>query len=471
MRIFRRKHRAADGSQVEAPTWWVRFSVRGRAFEESLRTRDRRAAELLAGELVRKAERRAAGLTDPFEEHRERPIAEHLNDFETTLRARGAGPKHLLDRMRCLGEFAGATHAKRIDDFNEGRASAWLDELRRGGKLSNRSINRRTSALMQFGRWCVKNRRTQFDPFVTLRLLNQDEDRHYERRALSPEEFGRLIDAALKDAEKGGRARALCYLLAAGTGLRRGELERLTWDHLDLEVGRAIVSAASAKARKEQVVELNANLLATLRTLRPTAPAADARVLPPGAIPRGDKMREDLERAKIPHWRPVEPADATDGADKKPKAERDGATVAAAPAKDPALKSDLVVDLHSLRRSFITWLSQTGTHPKTTQSLARHSTIDLTMNVYSDVRVVDQRAAVDRLPIPALEPVAPLSPILPLVQRPLPGTVCTSLPDDEEDWFETDSATDAEDCVGSGVSDGTPGRTRTSDLRFRKPLL
>jgi integrase len=57
-----------------------------------------------------------------------------------------------------------------------------------------------------------------------------------------------------------------------------------------------------------------------------------------------------------------------------------------------------VVDFHALRQTFITNLSRAGVSPKMAQSLARHSDINLTMNVYTMVNVSDQAAAVESLP-------------------------------------------------------------------------
>ncbi len=46
-------------------------------------------------------------------------------------------------------------------------------------------------------------------------------------------------------------------------------------------------------------------------------------------------------------------------------------------------ESGHVIDFHALRHTFITNLARGGVHPKTAQSLARHSTITLTMDRYS----------------------------------------------------------------------------------------
>jgi integrase len=60
------------------------------------------------------------------------------------------------------------------------------------------------------------------------------------------------------------------------------------------------------------------------------------------------------------------------------------------------------VDFHSLRTTFVTWLAMTGAHPRSAQALARHGSIDLTMNVYTDLRLVDLKGTVERLPLPAV---------------------------------------------------------------------
>jgi integrase len=55
-------------------------------------------------------------------------------------------------------------------------------------------------------------------------------------------------------------------------------------------------------------------------------------------------------------------------------------------------------DFHALRKTFITNLSPAGVSPKTAQLLARHSDINLTMNTYTMLGVLDQAAAVEALP-------------------------------------------------------------------------
>lgn len=55
-------------------------------------------------------------------------------------------------------------------------------------------------------------------------------------------------------------------------------------------------------------------------------------------------------------------------------------------------------DFHALRHTFITNLSRAGVNPKIAQSLARHSSIVLTMDHYTHLRVDEDRRALELLP-------------------------------------------------------------------------
>ncbi len=56
------------------------------------------------------------------------------------------------------------------------------------------------------------------------------------------------------------------------------------------------------------------------------------------------------------------------------------------------------IDVHALRHSFGTLLSKGGVAPRTAQAALRHSKIDLTMNLYTDPKLLDVHAALDSLP-------------------------------------------------------------------------
>ncbi len=57
-----------------------------------------------------------------------------------------------------------------------------------------------------------------------------------------------------------------------------------------------------------------------------------------------------------------------------------------------------VADFHALRHSFLTRLARSGLAPAVAKSLARHSTITLTMDHYTHTLIEDERSALARLP-------------------------------------------------------------------------
>ena len=56
------------------------------------------------------------------------------------------------------------------------------------------------------------------------------------------------------------------------------------------------------------------------------------------------------------------------------------------------------IDVHALRHTFGTMLSVAGVAPRVAQAAMRHSSIDLTMNAYTDPRLLDVQGAVESLP-------------------------------------------------------------------------
>src|SRR5262245_37802992 len=191
MRVFRRPFKAPDGTMREGKTYWAQYSVGGVRHYESTGSRDKRAAELIAHDRMRRAELARAGIKDPFGEAKAKAIAEHLTDFLTTIRARGVVEKYLAERRTHLETYFGSCGVKKADDLDLARASGWLHDLSRRG-LAARSVNARRAALVQFGRWLLRTRRVQFDALADLKPLNEEADRRRVRRALTPEEAGRL---------------------------------------------------------------------------------------------------------------------------------------------------------------------------------------------------------------------------------------------------------------------------------------
>jgi len=159
--------------------------------------------------------------------------------------------------------------------------------------------------------------------------------------------------------------RAMLYRLAAGTGFRLSELKSLTPRsfNLDADTPTVTVEAAYSKRRRQDVQPMRLDLAEVLRPFLATLDAEECiwAKVPSNMAPI---IRADLETAGI----------------------------------DPVDDAGRVIDFHSLRHTYITRLATAGVPPRVAQSLARHSTITLTMDRYSHVRLADESAALEALP-------------------------------------------------------------------------
>jgi hypothetical protein len=67
--------------KMKSKKWWGRLRHENGVERRVPLATDKTAALAMLNEMVKKVERRSAGLEDPFEEHRRTPLADHLTDF------------------------------------------------------------------------------------------------------------------------------------------------------------------------------------------------------------------------------------------------------------------------------------------------------------------------------------------------------------------------------------------------------
>ena len=220
------------GKRVKAQSrkWWGRFrDEHGDETRMPLAT-DKKAAQAMLVELVKKAERKAAGITDPLEDHRKRRLTKHLEDFLQYLRDKGNTRDYIVHTERhvklCLEKCGFAT----ISDISASRVQGFLGDLRRKG-LGVGTVNHYLRGMKMFTKWMVKDRRHRENVLEYLSFMNAETDRRRLRRPLSPEEFDTLIESTrkAKRVQKiAGEDRALLYIIACYTGFRRNEIASVT---------------------------------------------------------------------------------------------------------------------------------------------------------------------------------------------------------------------------------------------------
>ena len=388
-----------DRIVCESREWYVRLKhpATGEPLEWKAYT-DKTASQALEIELLAKLERGDVGIADPHEDHRKRPLAEHMDDFEAHLRGKGNTSDH-IDRtiQRCKTVF-GKIKASTIGDITPGRLEACLAELRRGG-LSVSSSNHYLRAVRNFTHWLVNDRRVAENPIAGLKVLKlSDADKRRRRRNLTGEELTVLIaathDSAAVFRGLGGKDRAVLYALAANTGLRASELASLTPESFDLAASTPTVRCLGGytKNREEAVLPLRSDVAATMQDYVSNVQAGER--LWPGSWAKS-RAGAAMIKADMDAARDAWIAEAGNGHEKEARQRSEFLKFLDA--------SGRYADFHGLRHTFISNLARSGVHPKMAQTLARHSTIDLTMNVYTHTVIGDLAQAVESLPAVTVE--------------------------------------------------------------------
>ena len=179
--------------------------------------------------------------------------------------------------------------------------------------------------------------------------------------------------------------RAMLYRLAAETGLRAGELASLTPMNFllaDMDKAAVKVSAAYSKHRRDDLVPLRRDFAQAVVAFLEGRPAD----VPLFTVPHrtADMLWSDLEMARQAWLKEARMP--------QEREEREKTYFCV-----PVDSSNHVVDFHALRHTFITRLARSGATPAVAKSLARHSTITLTMDHYTHTLIGDERAALDCL--------------------------------------------------------------------------
>jgi len=342
-----------------------------------------------------------------------RPIQEHVDAYNTHLAAVGVSEHHRKQTIARLETILNACGFNTLRDLAtepvEETLERWKSKApggRKKGGIGPRTRNTYLSSLQAFVAWCMRTRPRRLDtnPLEHIEKANEEEDIRKQRRALTEDEMIRLLQfakrrpihaakviargerkgqhvAELGDRyrtllERKGSERALIYKTLVLTGLRAGELRRLRWCDvmIDSPAGRdrrgqplfkIRLPASTTKAKRIQSLTLRADLAAELLAWRAeTKPRSTTDLVFHVPLDLIRRLKKDLAAAGIPY------------------SDDEGRTV----------------DVHALRHTKATWMAMAGVPIRKAQEEMRHSTITLTMKVYTDVRLLDDGEAVAALP-------------------------------------------------------------------------
>jgi len=413
-----------DGSDrivLTVGTYTAKFR-NGQGIVEEVATgcRDEVAARSILAQLERRSELVKSNVISAGEDaiacHQATMLTDHFAAYLTHQRAKQLNATRIANTESRLRRISNDCGLARLLDLTATALERWLFERQQEG-MSAGTRNAYREAWIGFGNWCVSTSRLQTNPMASLPKANVKTDCRRKRRAMTEAELARLLGAArrrpLLDAmtirsgpnkgkaiakisderkrrlESLGRERSLIYKTYLLTGLRKSELASITVGqvHIDETMSYLDLAAADEKNREGSQIPLRRDLAIELVDWieeKRQALGGDATIAihcqqsanlsadtPLFNIPTGILriLNRDLQLANIP------------------KVDERGRTI----------------DIHALRHTFGTHLSKAGVAPRTAQAAMRHSSIDLTMNVYTDPKLLDVQGAIDRLPEMALD--------------------------------------------------------------------
>lgn len=248
------------------------------------------------------------------------------------------------------------------------RAEKALRELQDQGR-AGKTLANYAEALGALCDWCVVRGYLDADPLQSLGAF--DTTPRSTRRAMTVAEIKRLLSACSPH-------RRLLLETAFLSGLRVRELRSLTRDHLDVELCGLQLDADWTKNRQSGFQPLPASLV---KRLDKFAESGEASRLYAERYRRRDTKLEAPENPLL--YVPIHTARDLDK------------DLAATGIQKYAPNGKL--DFHSCRVAYINLVIESGVTVKEAQTLARHSTPHLTMNVYGRVREARLSEAVEKV--------------------------------------------------------------------------
>lgn len=334
----------------------------------------------LAEELELQSRREREGLVDTGHRLRQaaatKPLSDHIEAYRQELLAKGGTARHAKHIAGAVRRLLDSASIHSVADLSPERVQSALGRMTAAGK-SPRTRNHALNALKAFARWLEDNNRIKDVPrgLLKIEIANEKIDRRRERRAASMEEIERLFAAAESGPDRhiygrtrskhskiviSGPHRATLYRLALGTGFRANELRSLRpeWFRLEGDEPGIFIPPEHTKNKKGAVQPITKELAAGLKAFVAQGEPGKPLLTVPDRT--AAMLRADLEAAGIPYE-----------------------------------VKGRVLDFHALRGSYITALVKRGVNVKIVQKLARHSTITLTLDLYTHLDDGDLRRAIE----------------------------------------------------------------------------
>lgn len=320
------------------------------------------------------------GLPVGAHETRALTLGEYLESWLSLCEGRSLRPATIASyRCAISSQIAPALGSVRLDrvlprDLNRFYLGLLRDGRKRGGGLSPRTVRYAHAILRKALGDAVRLGYVDLNPAASADPPSAVSARSSVFETWTPDELGRFLRESRK------HALYPAFHLAAATGLRRGEVLGLRWSDIDfegrqlqvvqtvIEVAHAIAISAPKTERSRRAVALDARTLGVLAAYRLAQSDAAA------AAPRNALLFSKQDGS------PLHPASFSYAFKR-----------AVAQAGMPNIR------FHDLRHGHATMALRAGVHPKVVSERLGHSTVSITLDVYSHAVPSLQRDAAEAI--------------------------------------------------------------------------
>jgi len=424
MRIYKDTYKNKDGETKKTKRWYIDFFDHLNHRHKLASFTDKKATRDLAGQIESLISCRASGgsltpelqkwltkvpdatkkkfvkwsLVDAQRVEGGKLLTAHLDDWKKSIIATGSTQKQAEQQH---------TRASRV--FTESGFVFWKDiqaskllviieslqKLQRtkngaykntGKPTSPRTKHHHLGACKQFARWMMADRRASDNLIEHLSMTGKIETQE-PRRALNIGEIEILFDYIVKSEPLSyipGHERILLYRFAMETGLRADEIRTLTRTSFDFEAPTVKVESKHTKNGKVAIIPLKPSTAEAMKAHTGCkAPTAPVFKMPKSNLAK--MLQKDIANART-HW--IE--NAKDNPEEhRRRTESDFLKIKTSEGK---------LVFHSLRHTFGSFLESSGAAPKVAQELMRHSTVQLTLGLYTHLQADRVTEAVNALP-------------------------------------------------------------------------
>ena len=353
--IYRPK-RQRNGKLVSARLYRarIRFPNEHKTKDVPLHVTEKRSAEQKLQQMLTEYSQESVGLiaSKKVREAAATPLTSHFAFYTRELQTAGCVRRYVQGVENYVGTLMKECQWAYFIDINPEAFQNW----RQRQKKSPKTLNEYLVAMRAFLKWAQRLGYITRNPLEKVELLRVQGRQKRARRAYAPEEIQRLLAVA-------GR-RVPIYLLAALTGIRRGEIKQLRWADVELDgmAPKITVSAAISKNHYEDALPLHPDLAAALKKIKPESCKPEQLIFK-GMFPGYKQFYADLKAAGI-DWE-----DQGDGR----------------------------LDFHSFRVTYCTQLAPGTPSERVRMALMRHRDPKQTAKTYTDARMLPLKEAIEKL--------------------------------------------------------------------------